>query len=290
MLVVPRPVIRAALESGWPVGLFPSDIGYYPNAAGHAVERPEGCGELILILCVKGVGWAKLRGREYRIRAGQLLVIAPGEIHAYGASEEDPWSIYWCHGAGDLARSFASILKSESDSPVLAVRDVGKLTAIFEEAIAELSHGYGLAQLQRASGALVHLLGHLGAQARRPPTEGTDVDERMEAVLHYLRQNLHGRVKLPELARQCSLSMSHFCAVFKARTGFPPLDFYLRLRVQRACELLATTRLPIKQVSAEVGFGDPLYFSRVFRRVQGVAPMEYRRSMRAPEVGGDVGM
>ncbi|MGC3957754.1 MAG: helix-turn-helix transcriptional regulator [Verrucomicrobiota bacterium] len=74
-----------------------------------------------------------------------------------------------------------------------------------------------------------------------------------------------------------NISPSHFFAVFKRQTGFAPLDFFIRLRMQRACELLGTTSLSVKEVAAELGYDDPFYFSRVFKTVSGIAPTDYRR-------------
>ena len=79
-----------------------------------------------------------------------------------------------------------------------------------------------------------------------------------------------------ELAAMADLSVSHFCAFFKRVTGFAPIDYWLHMRVQRACELLDTTDQPIKRIAGEMGFSDALYFSRVFRQVHGLSPRAYR--------------
>ncbi|RME70993.1 MAG: AraC family transcriptional regulator, partial [Verrucomicrobia bacterium] len=56
-----------------------------------------------------------------------------------------------------------------------------------------------------------------------------------------------------------------------------PLDYFNRLKVQRACELLATTTLSIAEIAEQLGFDDPYYFSRLFRKIMGMAPRVYRR-------------
>src|SRR5262249_10574748 len=60
-------------------------------------------------------------------------------------------------------------------------------------------------------------------------------------------------------------------------TGFAPEDFFIRLKIQRACEILEATDLCVKEVAAKLGYDDAFYFSRLFKSVNGVAPTEYRR-------------
>lgn len=105
-------------------------------------------------------------------------------------------------------------------------------------------------------------------------------ERRIEQAVGYMRECLSRSLQVPALARMANISPSHFFAVFKRQTGFAPLDFFIRLRMQRACELLESTPLSVKQVAAELGYDDPFYFSRVFKTVSGIAPTEYRRLPR----------
>lgn len=280
MMVIPRPVIRQALESNWPVKLFPSDIGYFPDAQGHRVDRPSGAPELILILCQKGTGWATIQGQNYKVSPGQLLVIPPGTPHSYGADAAHPWSIYWLHAAGPVAYSLAQKLMLHPRWPVMSASDSFRITSLFDELMAELAHGYGYTSLTTGAGILIHLLAIVCSQPVSAAHE-SDSHDRVSQVVRYMHQSWKGHIKVPALARQCNLSISHFCELFKNKTGFPPLDYFLRIKIQRACELLATTQLSIKQISLEIGMSDPLYFSRVFTRIHGVPPSSYRKAMRS---------
>ena len=65
--------------------------------------------------------------------------------------------------------------------------------------------------------------------------------------------------------------------LFKQQTGYTPIDYFIQLRMHRACQLLDTTDLSIKTVAADLGYEDALYFTRVFKAVNGMAPTQYRR-------------
>lgn len=103
-----------------------------------------------------------------------------------------------------------------------------------------------------------------------------ELDKKISRTIGYMRGSLGQPMQVSQLARMANISSSHFFAVFKQFTGFAPIDFFIRLRMRRASELLETTNLSVKEVAAALGYEDPFYFSRVFKSVHKVAPSEYR--------------
>jgi AraC family transcriptional regulator, arabinose operon regulatory protein len=276
MFVLPRPLLKDALAGALPVSLVPSDAGYFPNAAFHYVERASGSPQVILIFCVGGRGWLRLGGTEYTIESGQVALVLSNEPHVYGSSEEQAWSIYWCHAAGRVAARVASLTVERNGSPVVSVADHARLAALFREIVDELAHGYGLPHLLAASLTLGHLMGCVYSESGRSTGGVPTAAMRARSVAGYMRQHLERPVSLEELARMANLSVSHFSAVFRKELGFSPIDYLTRTRIRRACELLDTSGASLKEIAESVGFSDPLYFSRVFRGIHGVSPSQYR--------------
>ena len=68
--------------------------------------------------------------------------------------------------------------------------------------------------------------------------------------------------------------------MFKQPAGYAPIDYFIRLRVHRACLLLDTTDASVKELAAQPGYEDPLYSSRVFRAVNDLTPTEYRKTRK----------
>jgi AraC-like DNA-binding protein len=100
------------------------------------------------------------------------------------------------------------------------------------------------------------------------------VDERIERVIDRMHKKRSETPHIEDLTNEAHLSYSHFAAIFKRRTGFSVLDFFIRWKMQRAGFLLDTTDMPIKAIAADLGFEDPLYLSRSFStysRLVGVA-------------------
>ena len=276
MVVLPKPVVAGVVSGKLPISLVPSEIGYFPKARWHYFERPNGADQLILILCVQGQGWCRLDRRNYVVVPGQLLVIRANQPHSYWADPAHPWSIYWCHAAGSIAAKFGQDLLGHRASPVLGIGDYPRLAALFLEMLDELEQGYGLDRLLPSSTALSHLLGLAWKFSRIQGDDGIGSMLRVRQVVEQMRQVPEKSMSVGALAAMANLSVSQFCALFKRITGFAPVDYSLHMRIQRACELLDTTDQPIKRVASEMGFSDPLYFSRIFRKVQGMSPKAYR--------------
>ncbi len=88
--------------------------------------------------------------------------------------------------------------------------------------------------------------------------------------------HLTERMQVSRLASLINVSPSYYFALFKRETGYAPIDFFIHLRMRRACLLLETTTLSVKEIADELGYDDAFYFSRLFKSVTMLAPTEYR--------------
>jgi transcriptional regulator GlxA family with amidase domain len=100
-------------------------------------------------------------------------------------------------------------------------------------------------------------------------------------VTAHMQAHLASRLDQSVLARVAGLSPSRLQAVFREVTGYPPLDYLRRLRVEAARRLLADHGLSVKEIAARTGFRDTSHFSKVFRRIDGLAPAHYRAALLA---------
>ena len=96
-----------------------------------------------------------------------------------------------------------------------------------------------------------------------------------------MRANLAEEMDHRVFERVSELSTSRLQALFREVTGYPPLDFLRRLRVDEARRLLADQRLSVKEIAALTGFRDTSHLSKVFRRVDGLSPAHYRDALLA---------
>src|SRR5258708_6052849 len=126
---------------------------------------------------------------------------------------------------------------------------------------------------------LHHLLGTLYFDNTYfSPAQRTSTFHSIEPTLEFLHQNISQNLALSEMAEHSGLSISHFSFLFKQQTGYSPIDYFIHLKMQRACSLLSLTQKTIREIANEVGYDDPYYFSRVFKRVIRLSPRHYRES------------
>lgn len=100
---------------------------------------------------------------------------------------------------------------------------------------------------------------------------------KLNAVIDYLHAHLEEDVSLQQIALLTGLSVSQFSRGFKTSTGLSPHRFLLQLRVQRAQHLLRHGQESLSSIAGQIGFADQSHFTRVFRRIAGSTPKEWRR-------------
>jgi hypothetical protein len=263
------------------VGLHVKCLGWYPKARLHRIERPRGLDECILIFCIRGKGWAEIDGRRFTIAAGEVLFIPANKPHAYGADDDDPWSIHWAHFAGTAAASYASLLPIHEYVLSIPSADAKEIARLFRESYRLASTGLTERTVLLVSHTLRYVLGLLFFQTGRRLVGGSlTIAHDLTKSIEFMRANVARSLTLQELSRQAGLSPTRFSALFREQTGSSPVDHHIRLRMQAACHYLDTSALSVKEVAAKLGYDDPYYFSRIFQKILGCSPLAYRLSVK----------
>lgn len=258
--------------------LHPTDIGMYPEARDHRVERRNGSESAILIHCIGGAGWFALGGTQRAIQAGQACVIPRRAPHRYGSAAEQSWSILWLHFQGSETRALVEALLDNSDAGRLHLPRPTPILEAFHDAMRWTLRSHTQSNLIALSSACARLLS-LVLEGKRPGTQrARQVEERVRATMERMRETIARPLRLEQLAEEAALSVPHYCALFKQQTGSAPMQLYTQLRIQFASQLLIDTRLSIQSIARESGYDDPYYFSRAFKKTMGLAPTAYRAS------------
>ncbi len=257
--------------------LIATDMGWYPDAQYHYRERESGTAEHILIFCVRGMGWVEIGGVRYEVGPSEALLIPRGTPHTYGASDAAPWSIHWVHFRGTEADFFAYQLPEHEYLLSVDAQTAAALEGLFTECYDSFVGGFVQHRLIYCSQVLHHLFGCLFFNNPAfSPALRTSRFHSLEATFSYLQQNVTNMLTLAQMADHAGLSTSHFSHLFKQQTGYSPVDYFIHLKMQIACSLLTLTPKSVQEVALEMGYEDPYYFSRLFKKVVGVAPRAYR--------------
>ncbi len=255
-----------------------TDIGFYPQARNHHRERREPLNQYVFIYCASGSGWYVLDGRRHEVHSDSYFILPPGKPHSYGASHDDPWTIYWIHYNGSLASEFLP----EHSQPIEIKPGIRSRIAdridIFEEIMSTLDKGFGRENLLYACSVFHHFLGSLRFlnQYRSSHFDSEQYSDMTDAAIHFMNENIGKNLRLSEIAQYTGYSTSQFSSRFAKRTGMAPMEYFNHLKIRHACRLLDFTSLHINQICHTIGISDPYYFSRLFKKIMGLSPMAYR--------------
>jgi transcriptional regulator GlxA family with amidase domain len=103
-----------------------------------------------------------------------------------------------------------------------------------------------------------------------------DAKDLINDSILFMQSKLHQQLTVEDMALKHGLSTSHFSSLFRKATGMAPLDYFIHLKLQKACLLLYSSNMKIKKVASEIGYSDPYYFSRLFKKHMKVSPDQYR--------------
>ncbi len=283
MIVLPASVVREMKSGEFTSLLYVTDIGYYPHAQYHYRHRPHGTQEYILIYCTDGKGWIWCDGIKHTMRAGLFFIIPAGHAHTYAADEFDPWSIYWIHFAGTMSPCFGDGYDHVCEINVAEDSRISSRLALFEELYRSLETGYSNAQLNYSSAALTHLLGtfkYIDAFRSTGAMDETGHDI-IDRCRHYILENIERKITLNDICSYLGHSSSYCTSLFNKFTGMSPGQYLQNLRIQTAAHLMEVTNMQVNQVCHKVGIEDPYYFSRLFTKIMGVSPRNYKQGILA---------
>ena len=257
--------------------LYITDIGFYPTASHHYRERTsEQANENILIYCVKGEGWYKIKNQKFTVTQGSFFIIPAHTAHSYGCNEENPWSIYWLHFSGEMASYFANGFEYPTQAHGEEALSGNTPQELFEEIYRVLDNGFTNNNMMYATSTLFHFMGVLKHSALIEQDNSTQQLDVVDLSIKFMQDKLAQRLKLGDIASEVHLSISYFSNLFLKKTGYSPLQYLNMLRIRKACQYLDNTNMKINQIAPLVGIDDNFYFSRLFTKIMGITPSQYR--------------
>ena len=250
-------------------------VGFQGPSPAHYIPRPNGSRDHILIFCTAGRGWLEMDGKEWPVNKNDAFLIPQGTPHLYGADPDLPWSNYWVHFRGRQGAAFANLIGGMG-TPIVHLQRYEEVVAGIEQLYQYMSNVHARSELLAASGALSQLLCLIQFRMGTAAPKGRTAEEGVEQSINFMHKNLEKTLKLGDLANIAGLSSGHYGTLFRKSHDHTPIDYFNRLKIQKACELLKTTDRSIREVGGSVGFSDPYYFSRLFKKNMGLSPQAYR--------------
>ena len=274
MVVLPTEVFQTYAEHPQVRRLFLSDVGFFPKAANHFRERKDGIDEYILIYCTEGSGSIWLGDNEYCLQANEAFCIPKYQGHRYSANRDNPWSILWVHFKGEDTKYYP--IDERKIIKFTSVNSTYRMIYFFELLFRVLEGNYTLGNFIYISQVLSLILAEIYHREKR---DAIQVQNRnVTNVVRYMYKNINKILTLDQIAQEFELSKSYLNAIFQANTQHSPMDFFINLKMKEACKILRSSDLYIYEVAGQLGYSDQYYFSRLFKKVVGMTPKEYKQS------------
>lgn len=243
--------------------------------------RPKGRIDYQLLYIVSGKAHFYFNGIERIVQAGRMVLIPPRVEQKYEYFGEEKPEVYWVHFTGSDVKNILRKYEIPMDDPIFYSGASSVYSYIFKEMINELQTcRTGYEELLAMYLQQIFLLVQRTRQERKP-TVTTYIQEEMEYARRYFNEHYNEPISIQEYAESRNMSVCYFQRNFKQIVNHTPMQYLLTIRVNNAASLLETTDYSMAEIAAIVGYEDPLYFSRVFRKIKGMSPTEYRKLLNA---------
>lgn len=227
---------------------------------------------------VSGRGTFRCMGTEYHLEKGSSFFIFPGELVSYASDPSDPWFYRWIGFKGTECDTLLSGIGISQHKPVTTTKSQRKMSALFHQVQQTLRKRQPHCDMQ-SQGYMRLILAEYGQDTNHDPIfkeEASGIQQQVEQAIRWLTLQYHQPISIESMAHSLGYHRTHLSKMFKQHTGMAPMNFLLKIRMERA-KILLLESLTIEQVASSVGFGDPLYFSKQFKKWFGRSPSEYRQ-------------
>ncbi|OEU96975.1 helix-turn-helix domain-containing protein [Streptomyces oceani] len=233
----------------------------------------------VAVVISAGRGWLRVDdGPSMDVVAPALLWLTPGSRHHYAPDPAIGWDEGFVDFTGPAVEAYTELGCIEPERPVVPLSDTLPARTAISRIARAAHHRNPLLEIECA--AAVHEL----LVALRRARADTTADGR--PLLHALARDAFLPLSIAEHATRLGLTAAELRTAVRGAAGCSPKDYLLGIRLARAQELLVGTSLSVAAVARRVGYTDPAYFSRIFARRIGTAPVRFRARQRGTVPGG----
>lgn len=280
-------LVSSYQDSLW--GLTVSTVGYQHIAPGSAYPPPNHprqylfstlkgriLDEYVLLYITHGSGiYSSFNKKNIQLRAGNLLLLFPGEWHSYKPDATTGWDEYWIGFKGSHMEGYIGNNFFDKQKEIFNVGPNLELVQLYKNALAiAIEQNPGFQQL--LAGITDHLLAIAVAATKDSSNDLKNARRRINKAKMIMFENSHTEIDLKDVASNIYMSYSWFRRLFKEYTGLSPYQYIQELRIRKSKELLTATTLTCQEIAYRTGFDNPMHFSSMFKKKTGLSPTKYR--------------
>lgn len=241
--------------------------------------RPRGRLDYQLLYIAAGKAHFHFDGKEQIVTAGHMVLYRPKEPQKYEYYGEDQTEVYWVHFTGGNVKNILRSYGLTDDKRVFYCGSGLDYQNLFRTMINELQ----MCKVNYAE-MLEMYLRQIFIMLQRYflnslKTDNAHVVEEINKATLYFNEHYSEDISIDDYAQNNHVSVSWFIRNFKQCTGSTPMQYILSKRIYNAEILLHDSTYNVTEIAEIVGYDNPLYFSRIFKKVKGISPSEYRKNI-----------
>ena len=248
--------------------------------------RPRGRVDWQIIYIAAGKGHFVLDGREVIVPAGNMILYQPKQVQDYFYIGKDKTQVWFVNFTGREIRNILKHYKIPTDCYILHTglsQEYENLFRRMRDELVNCSWGY--------EEMLTYLFRELLMTMHRRMTENAPrvsgfIQDEIDRARTYFEEYYNKEISIEQYAVSRNMSTSWFNRSFRSAMGTSPMKYILNIRIRNAQTLLETTDYSISVIASLVGYDNPMYFSRLFRKAKGMTPSRYRKIYREQFVAG----
>ena len=247
-------------------------------------HRPRGRLDDQILYIASGKAHFFFNGVEKIVNAGNMVIYRPKEEQRYFYYSTDHTEVYWLHFTGSNVKNIIRKYGISDDIHVLHTGTSLEYKRIFLQIIQELKlcrEDYEellVTYLQQLL-ILIHR-----AINSKPRNKNHALMQEMDAAVRYFHENYNKPISIEAYAAENHMSVSWFIRSLKEYTDATPAQYLLSIRISNAQTLLETTSYNITEIAEIVGYDNPLYFSRIFKKQNGMSPSDFRKHLQSEPI------
>lgn len=232
-----------------------------------------------LIFASKGKGVVTIENKKYQIKDGMLFYITPDVMHTIEIDITDPicfFSVHFSYAAVDFNSDKWGVKREVEVFPLQAINELKDYYQI-EDTFKKLVEtwmgklpGYEFTSKVLFQQLLIDIHKNI-----KKKSQDFSSSLKVEKIIKYMHSNINDKVTLRELSDMVQLSPAYLSRIFKEITGYSIIEFFNKMKVDKAKEIIVEGDKKIREISQLFGFNDEFYFSRIFKKYEGISPSEF---------------
>ena len=247
--------------------------GHYFCTSSYFMER-ETYPYVLVIFVRDGHMDVRYCGKNYLIGKGDVLLIDCLNPHYYRA--HDGLEFLYVHFDGHCSHEVAELIIQNNNSPVFRRSHNLKVGKEIFDCVQFFSKG-GITNIFQEAFHIERILYLLSCEAEEKIVETSP----MEKIITHIHENFTRTITVEELAKLANVSTSYLAHTFKKQTGYAPVEYVLKMRMERAMMLLTHSNKTVSEISEEVGYDSLPAFIKIFKRKTNYSPSAYRKLQKS---------